>query len=73
MFSKMEQKKIARINFLAKKSKTEGLTEAEKAEQQALRNEYRAAVIGNLRSTLERVEIIEPDGTITKVAPGDES
>lgn len=69
----MDQKKIDRINFLAKKSKTTGLTEAEKAEQQALRNEYRAAVIGNLRSTLERVEIQEPDGTITKITPGKES
>lgn len=69
----MEQKKIDRINFLAKKSKTTGLTDAEKAEQQTLRNEYRAAVIGNLRSTLERVEIREPDGTITKIAPGSES
>ena len=33
----MTQEKIARINELAKKSKTTGLTEAEKAEQQALR------------------------------------
>ena len=32
----MTQEKIARINELAKKSKTTGLTEAEKAEQQAL-------------------------------------
>ena len=31
----MTQEKIARINELAKKSKTTGLTEAEKAEQQA--------------------------------------
>ena len=36
----MTQEKIARINELAKKSKTTGLTEAEKAEQQALRREY---------------------------------
>lgn len=65
----MDQKKIERINFLARKSRSEGLTEAEKTEQQALRNEYRAAVIGNLRSTLERVEIKEPDGSITKIVP----
>ena len=36
----MTNEKIARINELAKKSKTTGLTEAEKAEQQALRREY---------------------------------
>lgn len=36
----MTNEKIARINELAKKSKTTGLTDAEKAEQQALRQEY---------------------------------
>ncbi|MDE5619681.1 MAG: DUF896 domain-containing protein, partial [Ruminococcus sp.] len=36
----MNQKKIDRINELSRKSKAEGLTEEEKAEQTALRNEY---------------------------------
>ena len=40
----MTEEKIARINALAKKSKTTGLTEAEKAEQQALRQEYLADI-----------------------------
>ena len=35
----MTNEKIARINELARKSKAEGLTETETAEQQALRRE----------------------------------
>ena len=49
----MDQKKIDRINELARKSKAEGLTDAEKAEQTELRNEYRRAVTGNLAAQLE--------------------
>ena len=57
----MTEEKIARINALAKKSKTE------KAEQQALRQEYLADIKASLRSQLERTSIQEPDGTIHKV------
>ena len=46
----MEQSKIDRINALAKKAKTEGLTEAETAERKALREEYIAAYRKNLRA-----------------------
>ena len=59
----MEQKKIDRINELARKSKSEGMTEAEKSEQTSLRNEYRAAFRRSLSSQLENTYIIEPDGT----------
>ena len=59
--------KIARINELAKKSKTTGLTDAEKAEQQTLRQEYLADVKASLRAQLDRTSIQEPDGTIHKV------
>ena len=45
----MDEKKIARINQLAAKSKTaEGLTPEEKQEQLALRREYIDSVVGNL-------------------------
>ena len=40
---------IERINELARKSRAEGLTPEEKAEQQKLRQEYIAAVKMNLR------------------------
>ena len=46
----MTQEKIARINELAHKSKTTGLTDAEKAEQQTPRQEYLADVKASLRA-----------------------
>ncbi len=55
----MLQEKINRINELARKSKTVGLTESEKAEQTELRNEYRKAVTGNLKAQLENIRFVE--------------
>ena len=55
----MDQSKIDRINFLAKKSKEEGLTESEKAEQKALREEYLSAIRRNFRATLDSIEIVD--------------
>ena len=63
----MTNEKIARINELARKSKTTGLTEAEKAEQQALRQEYVADVKASLRAQLNNTSIQEPDGPIHKI------
>ena len=65
----MDKNKINRINELYKKSKTTGLTEAEKEEQQKLRTEYRMAVINNLSANLDNVRIKNPDGSISKVEP----
>ena len=59
----MHPEKLARINELAKKSRTEGLTAEEKQEQEALRNEYRRAVVGNLRGQLDNTVIVEQDGS----------
>ena len=56
-------KKIARINELYHKSKSEGLTAEEKAEQQKLRKEYIDSVKNNLRAQLNNVTIVNPDGT----------
>ena len=63
----MTNEKIARINELAKKSKSTGLTEAEKAEQQELRQEYLADIKASLRAQLNNTSIKEPDGTIHKL------
>ena len=65
----MTNEKIARINELARKSKTTGLTEAEKAEQQALRQEY--VVKASLRAQLANTSIKEPDGTVHKLTKKD--
>ncbi len=63
----MEQSKIDRINVLARKSKTVGLTDAEKEEQKILRAEYVAAFKASLVGTLEHTTVIRPDGTSYKV------
>ncbi|MBR1824183.1 MAG: DUF896 domain-containing protein [Ruminococcus sp.] len=63
----MDQKRIDRINELAHKSKAEGLTDAEKAEQTQLRNEYRQSVVGNLAAQLNNTYIMTPDGKKRKV------
>ena len=63
----MIQKKLDRINELAKKQKSEGLTDEEKAEQQALRNEYRAEFKASLMGQLDRIYIQEADGKKTKL------
>ena len=67
----MTNEKIARINELAHKSKTTGRTEAEKAEQQALRREYLDDIKASLRAQLNSTSIQEPDGTIHKLAKKD--
>lgn len=59
----MEQK-IARINALYHKSQAEGLTEEEKAEQAALRQEYVASVRANLRGQLNSITIQREGGTL---------
>ena len=51
---------IQRINELARKAKTsEGLTEAEKEEQQLLRRQYIEAFKANLRSQLDNIEFVD--------------
>lgn len=63
----MDKAKIDRINFLAKKSKAEGLTESEALEQQALRKEYIASYVNNLKAQLENTYIQDENGNKTKL------
>ncbi len=63
----MNEAKIARINELYRKSKAEGLTEAEKKEQADLRRAYVENVKMNLRGQLNNMSIQNPDGTITNL------
>ena len=59
------QKRLDRINELAHKQKSVGLTEEEKVEQKKLRAEYLADFRRNLRGQLENISFVEEDGTIT--------
>ncbi len=61
----MTEEKIARINELYHKSKAEGLTPAEKEEQQKLRKQYLSDIRANVVSQLNNVSIVEKDGSIT--------
>ncbi|MGM9566008.1 DUF896 domain-containing protein [Evtepia sp.] len=63
----MTEEKIARINELARKSKTVGLTPEEKVEQAALRKEYLAAIRKSLEAQLDNIYILEEDGSETKL------
>ena len=50
---------LARINELARKKKTVGLTEEELAEQKELYKIYLAAIRGQVTSLLESIEIVD--------------
>lgn len=63
----MDNIKIDRINTLAHKAKSVGLTEEEKKERDALRKEYIATIRMNLRSQLDNISIKEKDGSITNL------
>lgn len=60
----MTQEKIQRINELYRKSQAEGLSEAEKKEQDLLRKEYIANVKKNLRNQLNNIDMVNDDGSV---------
>ena len=63
-----DQKKTDRINELARKQKTIGLTDEEKAEQKKLREEYLVDFRKTLRGQLENISFVEADGSITPLS-----
>lgn len=64
---------ISRINELAKKAKTEGLTAEETAERDKLRRIYIDSVKASLVGHLENTYIVNPDGTKKKVGKKQDS
>jgi len=69
----MDQKQIDRINELAKKSKTVGLTEEEKAEQAVLRRAYIDSVLGSLQGHLDNTYFVDEKGNKEKLKKKEES
>lgn len=67
----MDQARIDRINELARKARTEGLTEWEEAERAALRREYIDSVLGNLQSQLDNTYVLDETGKKTKLKKKD--
>ncbi|MCR5468195.1 MAG: DUF896 domain-containing protein [Lachnospiraceae bacterium] len=63
----MDEKRIARINELYHKSQAEGLTDAEKKEQELLRKEYIASIRANIRSQLNNIDMVDENGEVVNL------
>lgn len=61
------EKLLKRINFLAKKSREEGLTQEERQEQAKLRQEYIKKFRQGMENTLSNVYIMDENGNKRKV------
>ncbi|MFS0823516.1 DUF896 domain-containing protein [Bacillus sp. 1P02SD] len=58
----LSKDKLNRINALAKKAKSVGLTDKEKEEQQELRQEYLRVFRNSMTNTLHSVTVVDPEG-----------
>ena len=67
----MEQKKIDRINELAQKPKTTGLTEEELSERAALRREYIEGYRRSLVAQLDNTYLVDENGNKSKLRKRD--
>ena len=63
----METERLKRINELAKKAKTVGLTEEELKERDVLRKEYLAVFRQNMMQQLDSVVIVDEHGNKRKL------
>lgn len=63
----MKKEEIDRINELARKAKTVGLTPAETEERARLRRAYIDSVVGNLRGQLDNTYIVDEQGNKRKL------
>lgn len=61
----MDQKKIDRINELARKSRTQALTQQEKEEQARLRQEFIESYRRSLQSQLDSIVLVDEEGNRT--------
>jgi len=60
----MEPEKIERINELSRFSRERELTQAEKEEQNSLRQEYISGFRENMRQVLDSIRVQKADGTL---------
>ena len=63
----MDQKLIERINELAQKAKTQGLTAEEAQEREVLRKQYLAEFRKGFQQILDNTYVETPDGEKTKL------
>lgn len=63
----LSKSKMDRINFLAKKSKSEGLSPEEKEEQQVLRAEYLKKFRENFKARLENIDFVDEEGNVVDI------
>ena len=63
----MEKNLLERINALAKKQKTEVLTEQEIQERDSLRKEYLKQFRAGMTDILDNTYLQKPDGTLKKL------
>lgn len=62
VFTMIGKEKLERINTLAKKSKSEGLTDKEKQEQHELRQEYLKNVRKSFKNQLKTMTVVDREG-----------
>ncbi|WP_088033827.1 DUF896 domain-containing protein [Evansella clarkii] len=59
----LDKNKLDRINFLARKAKTDGLTLKEQKEQKKLREEYLKSVRSSFKNQLKSIKVVDQEGT----------